>query len=647
MPVKGSWFYFGLAAVCIGLMDSLLMRFGMAAVWILVFRRLFTVRNRRFGYTVLALMLMLSIPLKDDSFHRGRLVAIKNNYQIVQSGLRRVIVYGGADGAAIDDIISLQDADMTPVSSYNNFEPATFESWAHSQNIYYTTSLDAYQIVARPFSLRRLLWQKSLQYGNGWINQLLWGSGMELSGDYSWLFTAGGMHVYWLMLLLKKVLQRFYYPDRALRITLNTAVILLIINGFSYSFQRVVVFLAADLFFDNKRDSWGFKALLLALLVPYGIKSAGYLLPVGIGLLNLFIRSFRRGIMLVYITAVQLYLNATVNLAAVLLFGMCRTLAGLSYLAAVAAVLLPVNIPLGVFFEQTAAWLDGLPEICINGRLPLLFLIAITILLLLFTADRRFSRAVMIGGLLAAVLLQRRLTPFYTVTMLDVGQGDCSVITSPLPDRAVLIDTGGSHYKDVAADIVIPFLKANAIKTVDIIISHDDYDHNGALARLEEEFEVDSVYTAKAAEIVINGIDFTDPLADISYQDGNDNSQISFFKLGGYTFLYLGDISSRVEQDLMSRYGNLQADFVKLAHHGSATASSDALLAGLHCRLALISAGRNNYYGHPAKAVTDRLSGYHIESLNTQTDHAIRFIVFNHFLIYQTASGLIGFCRAR
>lgn len=160
-------------------------------------------------------------------------------------------------------------------------------------------------------------------------------------------------------------------------------------------------------------------------------------------------------------------------------------------------------------------------------------------------------------------------------------------------------------------------------------------------------FAVADVYTAKAAVRTINGVSFTDPLADLSYEDGNDNSQISFFKLGQYTFLYLGDISSRAELDLMSRYGSLTADFVKLAHHGSASASSDALLSVLHCRLALISAGRNNYYGHPAKAVTDRLSGYHIESLNTQKDHAIRFIVFNHFLIYQTAAGLIGFYWAR
>ncbi len=477
MPVKGSWFYFGLAAVCIGLMDSLLMRFGMAAVWLLVFRRLFTVRNRRFGSVVLVLMLVLSMPMTDSTFHQGRLIAIRNNYQIVQSGLRRVMVYGSPEGAAIDDIISLQDAVMTPVSSYNNFEPSTFESWAHSQNIYYTASLDSYQVTVRPFSLRRLLWQKSSQYGNGWVNQLLWGSGMELQGSYSWLFTAGGMHIYWLMLLLRKILRRFYYPDRALRITLNIAIIMMIINGFSYSFQRVVVFLATDLFFDNKRDGWGFKALLLALLVPYGIKSAGYLLPVGIGLLNLFSRFSRRGIMLVYITCVQLYINATVNLAAVLLFGLCRSLAGLSYLAALGAMLLPFNIPLSGFFSQTEIWLDSVPEISFNGRLPLLFLIAITILLLLYSADRRYRRIVMIGGLIAAALLQRQLAPFYTVTMLDVGQGDCSVITFPHSDRAVLIDTGGNVYKDIAADIVIPFLKANAVRTVDIIISHDDYDH--------------------------------------------------------------------------------------------------------------------------------------------------------------------------
>ena len=68
---------------------------------------------------------------------------------------------------------------------------------------------------------------------------------------------------------------------------------------------------------------------------------------------------------------------------------------------------------------------------------------------------------------------------------INVGQGDCMAFFVPNSKEAVILDTGGSLYKDVAALEIIPFLESKGINRINkVIISHDDFDHNGSLSSL-------------------------------------------------------------------------------------------------------------------------------------------------------------------
>ncbi|WP_335936924.1 ComEC/Rec2 family competence protein [Streptomyces sp. PTD5-9] len=103
----------------------------------------------------------------------------------------------------------------------------------------------------------------------------------------------------------------------------------------------------------------------------------------------------------------------------------------------------------------------------------------------------------------------------------------------------------------------------------------------------------------------------------------NDASVTLYVRTGGPTLLLLGDLEPPAQQGLLRRYPVLpRVDVLKVAHHGSAH-QDPALLRGAHPRLALVSVGRDNPYGHPAPHTVDALRAGGAVVLRTDTDGAI------------------------
>ncbi|WP_369347126.1 ComEC/Rec2 family competence protein [Amylolactobacillus amylophilus] len=71
------------------------------------------------------------------------------------------------------------------------------------------------------------------------------------------------------------------------------------------------------------------------------------------------------------------------------------------------------------------------------------------------------------------------------------------------------------------------------------------------------------------------------------------------------------------EQKIIRQTADIQADFLKLGHHGSKTSTDESFLLAVNPRVAFISAGRNNRYHHPHQETLDKLQTYDIRSLNT------------------------------
>lgn len=230
------------------------------------------------------------------------------------------------------------------------------------------------------------------------------------------------------------------------------------------------------------------------------------------------------------------------------------------------------------------------------------------------------------------------------VTFLDVGQGDATLVD--LPDgKLMLIDTGGSlgGSPDPGARVLLPLLKARRRSHIDVVvISHPHPDHYGGLSAILDQVTIGELWDNGQADAedpegtfakLLNhvrrrGVRVLTPkqLCEQSrsfasarvqvlwpcpgYQpalDVNDNSLVLRVTRDQASYLFTGDIETSAETMLVSRHPDLRAQVLKAAHHGSRTSSTQAFIAAVKPRTAVISAGRFNRFGHPHPEVVARL----------------------------------------
>ena len=204
------------------------------------------------------------------------------------------------------------------------------------------------------------------------------------------------------------------------------------------------------------------------------------------------------------------------------------------------------------------------------------------------------------------------------VSFINVGQGDSCLIRKG--NSVVLIDTGGLTYKDIATQSLIPFLKKQRIYNIDLVITtHDDYDHVGAYDSLKENFYVKKHITeATDFPISVNGMTFRNYNNHINdHNEDNENSLVVGFNLMHKDFLIMGDAPIAVENNMMKEYNYIPCDVLKVGHHGSKTSTSDEFIKYLKPKTAIISAGKNNKYGHPHSSVIKILENNNVEILRT------------------------------
>lgn len=212
-------------------------------------------------------------------------------------------------------------------------------------------------------------------------------------------------------------------------------------------------------------------------------------------------------------------------------------------------------------------------------------------------------------GAVGALVLGLRSAPAgqLEVWFLAVGQGDAALVRWP-DGRDWLVDTGPPGVPLVRA------LRRVGVERLDrIVISHDHPDHTGGLAEVAAAFPVGVIQTgpaglqeapmgARLRRFVARGDPFEvlHPLGGwrSPRRDGvNDESLVLRVRFGRRSFLFLGDVERAGEAALVA--GDARADVVKVAHHGSRTSSTKALVRAVGARLAVVSCGWENRYGHP------------------------------------------------
>ena len=249
-----------------------------------------------------------------------------------------------------------------------------------------------------------------------------------------------------------------------------------------------------------------------------------------------------------------------------------------------------------------------------------------------------------------------------TVSFLDVGQGDAILIESPTGNQ-VLIDGGAGRQVLRSLGQEIPFYD----RTLDLIIaSHPDADHIGGLVFVLERYGVTGVVAGKdkavtdvfyafteavvkeeaivveatsGTRFLLGGgavLDILWPDSSLDTTDRNDGSIVALLRFEETSFLLTGDISSKIEDYLVQRFSSeIDIDVLKLAHHGSNTSSSDYFLLATSPEWAVISAGKDNRYGHPHDEVVERLEGRSISYTETAKKGNITFVSDGQSIICQ------------
>ncbi|MFE3973059.1 MULTISPECIES: DNA internalization-related competence protein ComEC/Rec2 [unclassified Peribacillus] len=303
------------------------------------------------------------------------------------------------------------------------------------------------------------------------------------------------------------------------------------------------------------------------------------------------------------------------------------------------------------------------------GKPPFIMmtLLVISLLGLYLTWDESFEKCKIWCGIMIVLLLfqynLQRFSPFGEVQIIDVGQGDSILIILPFNRGNYLIDTGGQitfpietwakrrKKFNTADDIIIPLLKSKGIQHLDkLILTHADSDHMGSAKELIENFKVREIVIGGWSEEHYRDLDFVSiarvkkikmtvtkrgdhwAVGEAAFsvlspyekkEDKNDSSIVLLAKLGGLSWLLTGDMGEEGERELLSTFPQLQADILKVGHHGSKTSSSTPFLEQLQSKAALISVGKDNRYGHPHGDVIGNLEGNGIKVFRTDEDGAI------------------------
>ena len=383
------------------------------------------------------------------------------------------------------------------------------------------------------------------------------------------------------------------------------------------------------------------------------------------------------------------------NVPAVLLTGVIVPIGFLSLGASV------ISQPLGRLFSQILSPAVGLMlwSVQIVSRLPrasyrvpsppigalAAFFVAMLLLAAAILMAKRWTAAVacaVVVGLAVVIAVYpfspRLDTAHLEVTILDVGQGDSIFVAFP-NGHTMLVDGGGlpgSAFTrsrrpgvDVGEDVVSPFLWSRGLKRLDVVaLTHAHQDHLGGLAAVLQNFQVGELwigrdiqsgaYTALLDEARARGIpivrrqrgdhlEWGSVQMQVLWPDNlepaktaqNDDSLVLRLQDAHETLLLTGDIERPVERTLLEDGDSLNADFLKIPHHGSRTSTTEPFLDSVHPTFAAISVGENNPFGHPNDDVISRVEMEGAKLYRTDRDGAITLLTDGNQLQLSTFLG--------
>jgi competence protein ComEC len=344
-------------------------------------------------------------------------------------------------------------------------------------------------------------------------------------------------------------------------------------------------------------------------------------------------------------------------------------------------------VPLRLITElliQVIAWFSHMPHGNYRVAGPPVWLLVLFFVLLTFLAillRSQFNRSRLWPSLVTANLLVATVLiathPFaphlakgkFELSVLDVGQGDSLFLASPL-GHTMLIDAGGpppqfglpsqQNVIDPGEEAVSPFLWSRGIKKIDVVaLTHAHQDHLGGIPSILENFDIGALWIGREVEVPSlqkieaiakgrnipvfhqsrgqkfnwDGVEgrflWPEPdLGTVTTAAKNNDSLVLHMQFRNRGILLPGDAESQAEADILSgsTADTLQADVLKVGHHGGKNSTTPEFLAAIHPQFAIISSGAENPYGHPSPALLQRLEQANAKILRTDRNGAIHIL---------------------
>jgi len=255
------------------------------------------------------------------------------------------------------------------------------------------------------------------------------------------------------------------------------------------------------------------------------------------------------------------------------------------------------------------------------------------------------------------------------LTVFDVGQGESMLIETGA--HTLLVDTGGAPFGggiDIGRRVLAPALWARGIRSLDaLLVTHGDPDHLGGAVAVADDFRPRQIWegirvpqhlptqdlmheaarlripitplrageTLRLDEVQLRVLHPTPPDWE-RRRVRNDDSVVLEVVYGDVAILLTGDISADIERAVVPRLTPARIRVLKVAHHGSRTSSSSALLESWRPQFAVISCGRGNRFGHPTLEVLQRLEAIGATILRTDLDGQIELETDGRLVIRRT-----------
>lgn len=552
------------------------------------------------------------------------IIEIHTNYCLGKDEENHIFVLYNIKQITIGDILQVEGK-YEKIHSSNNRNTYSFKTTMQHKNIKYQMFVVRYEKIADSISIQGKIYNHIQNIKNKTVktklNQTFYQINEEEVSHH--FINMSGMHIMFLAYLLSKYFASYKICSLVLCILYNlffpTAIFI----------TRIFVINIIDLVFikGNNKEKLGLSIIILLFKNPYFAYDIGFLLTILFRFAYCFNISHlsNRKIQFLILFPIQLYFFHEFYFLSFFFFTGIRYLSGIYLLLCLLSIFFTSVHPILLFFSKIRNMIEIIYDnpAWIIGKPNFIWLIC-WILLFLFVLHKAQKKHYLYALILIIFQFQcNNLHLFNEVTFLDVGQGDCILIQEAWNGKTILIDVAGHKKRNIPKRNIYPYLKSRGIKKIDtLIITHDDYDHSGGLKELKELIDIHTIVSEEKDLILKNG-----ELKIIKkikkYEDKNDNSLIYYSEIDGIQYLFMGDASILREKEILDAYNLLQADVIKIGHHGSNTSSSLSFLTQIHPLISVISSGKNNYYNHPHQEVLENIKAVDSLVLNTQTNGSI------------------------